>query len=143
MFMQQLPVDTIEYWRPHQVREHDVISAQTCLFTSQTHVVNVNPILFDLLLDSNENLTWLARLSSARFIHMLDNEVEYLGRNNGSDGWVPTSLSELLVLTLLNRIGNVSLEIYRVGDIIELSVSFIIWPASCGKSHMNIQLQLM
>ena len=92
MFMQQLPVDTIEYWRPHQVREHDAISAQMRLFTSRTQVVNVDPIPFDPLVDSNENLTRLARLSSARFIHTSDNEVEYLGRTNGANGWVSTSL---------------------------------------------------
>lgn len=39
--------------------------------------------------------------------------------------------------------GNVSPDIYRVGDIVELSVSFVVWPASRGKSRMNIQLQSM
>lgn len=41
------------------------------------------------------------------------------------------------------RIGNVSLEIYRVGDIVELSVSFVVWPCSRGKARMIIQLRSM
>lgn len=49
----------------------------------------------------------------------------------------------MLVLTRLNRMGNVSPDIYRVGDIVELSVSFVVWPSSRGKCRMNIQLQSM
>ena len=41
------------------------------------------------------------------------------------------------------RIGNVSPEIYRVGDIVELSVSFVVWPCSRGKARMIIQLRSM
>jgi len=143
MFMHQLPLDTIDYWRPHQFREHDVISTQTCLFTSRTQVINVDPIPFDPLVDSNENLTRLARLSSTRFIHTSDNEVEYLGPTNRDTGWVLTSSLYLLVFMLLNRMANVSPDIYRVGNIVELSVSFVVWPSARGKSRMNIQLQSM
>ena len=141
--MHDLPLDTIDYWKPHQFREHDAISTQTRLFTSRTQVINVDPIPFDVLVDSNENLTWLARLSGARFIHTSDNEVEYLGPTNGGTGWVLTSWLYLLVLMLLNRMVNVSPDIYRVGDIVELSVSFVVWPSARGKSRMNIQLQSM
>ena len=91
MFMHDLPLDTIDYWKPHQFREHDAISTQTRLFTSRTQVINVDPIPFDALVDSNENLTRLARLSGARFIHTSDNEVEYLGPTNGGTRWVLTS----------------------------------------------------
>ena len=38
---------------------------------------------------------------------------------------------------------NVSPDIYRVGDIVKLSVSFVVWPSARGKSRMNIQLQSM
>lgn len=84
--MSQLPQDTLDYWQLHQVREHDTISTQTRLFTSRIHVTNVDPIPFDPLVDSNENLTRLARLASAKFIHTSDNEVEYLGPTNGANG---------------------------------------------------------
>jgi hypothetical protein len=39
--------------------------------------------------------------------------------------------------------GTVSPDIYRVGDIVELSVSFVVWPNARGKSRMIIQLQSM
>ena len=100
MFMQQLPLDAIDLWTPHQVHEYHAITAQTRLFTSRTQVVNVDPIPFDPLVDANENLTRLARLSSAKFIHTSDNEVEYLGRVNGFNGChVLTSFSQPLMLT--------------------------------------------
>lgn len=89
--MQQLPVDTVEFWTPHAVLEHDAISTQTRLFTSRTQLINADAVAFDPLVDSNENLTRLARLASARFIHTSDNEVEYLGPINGGHGCVLTS----------------------------------------------------
>jgi hypothetical protein len=42
-----------------------------------------------------------------------------------------------------NSLGNVSPNIYRAGDIVELSVSFVVWPSSRGKTNMNIQLHSM
>lgn len=42
-----------------------------------------------------------------------------------------------------NSLGNVSPNIYRAGDIVKLSVSFVVWPSSRGKTNMNIQLHSM
>jgi hypothetical protein len=53
------------------------------------------------------------------------------------------SAADVDAILCLSRMGNVSPEIYRVGDIVELSLSFVVWPASRGKSRMNIQLQSM
>lgn len=43
----------------------------------------------------------------------------------------------------MNRTGNVSPEVFRVGDIVDLSVSFVAWPCGRGKFRMGIQLKSM
>jgi len=86
LFVHYLPPDSIEFWKPQQFREYDAICARTRLFTSRTQVVGINSISFDPLVDSNENLARLARMSNARFIHTTDNAVEYLGPINGGNG---------------------------------------------------------
>lgn len=82
MFLQRLPEDALEMWEGHQVRGYDAISTQTRLFTS-TKASTSEAIPFDALVDSNNNLSRLARLASGQFIHTSDNEVEYLGPIDG------------------------------------------------------------
>ncbi|KIM40845.1 hypothetical protein M413DRAFT_11164 [Hebeloma cylindrosporum] len=123
MFMDQVP-DSMDVWKPEQFGDYEAIATENRLFTSRTLVPDVVPIPFDPLVDSNGSLTELARLSGGRFIHTSDNQVEYLGPINGSNGS-----------------GNIPPRMFRVGDIVELSVSFVAWPTRNGNSQMKIQLK--
>jgi hypothetical protein len=49
--------------------------------------------------------------------------------------------NQSLTLNYIGRTGNVSPEVFRVGDIVELSVSFVVWPWGRDKHRMGIQLK--
>ena len=148
MFLPFFPQDSLDLWEADDTRGYEAISTHTRLFTSRSQVSDAESIPFDPLVDSNNNLTRLAKLASGKFVHTSDNEVEYLGPING-----PGSNRSALFLDsfeiyyqsiILNgtaRTGNVSPEVFRIGDIVELSVSFVVWPWGRDKYRMGIQLK--
>jgi hypothetical protein len=105
MFLPFFAQDTLDLWEADDVRGYEAISTHTRLFTSKSQASDSEAIPFNRLVDSNDNLTRLARLASGKFIHTSDNEVEYLGPINGAAG----SRSALV----LDFLPIVNLELYR------------------------------
>ena len=86
MFLPLFPRDTLDLWQPEEVRGYEGISANTRIFTSKSQASDLEPIPFDPLVDPNNNLNHLARLACGKFVHISDNQVEYLGPLNGAGG---------------------------------------------------------
>ena len=148
MFLPLFPQDSLNLWEADDARGYEAISTHTRLFTSRSQVSDAEPIPFDPLVDSNNNLTRLGKLASGKFIHTSDNEVEYLGPINGAGGNRSALLLDSfkihyqsITLSRTVRTGNVSPEVFRIGDIVELSVSFVVWPWGRDKYRMGIELK--
>ncbi|KAF9470181.1 hypothetical protein BDN70DRAFT_902321 [Pholiota conissans] len=122
-FVNAFPADMVDQWQPSFFKDVYALDTHSRYFTKTHLVPNQEKCPFDHATDP-EGI--LASMQDETLIHIADNHVDYLG---------PISIAGE------KRMGTIGPATFRVGDIVELSISFAAFPSANGKVKMMAVLR--
>jgi len=118
-FQRQFPDGKLENWNTMMYKEHYSLDASNRYFTPKRDALTMEHVPFSKVVDPNGVLEEMARMD---YIHGEENEVQYYICQSDGDGKKRYEIAQP--------------QTYRIGDIVEIQISFIAVPLKGQKYKM-------